>query len=410
MSPKKILLGVTAPISLIFMTGHPAHLAGQGWHVDIVVGDDPPPVEGATTHVVPMHRNPAPLADAKALMGWVRLLRKLRPDVVMVGTPKAGLLGIIASWVTRVPRRIYLLHGLRLEGASGVTRRILWVMEKISCTLSTEVLAVSPSLADRTAAFRLKQRDRIAVLGSGSAYGVDTTYYRPGSPAERSRDRESLGIARESFVVGFVGRIDPDKGIETLLKALTELTSGPSKTSVTLLVAGGVEDAEIAEQIQSATTANLNVVVLGHLSDLRPVYGSMDVLCLPSRREGLPTVVIEAAASGVPAAVSNATGCRDSVVDRVTGWTHPVGDSAALARILDQAMRDPGSVAYVGEAARRRAVQEFDRAEVWSKLDQYLGTGTKLSAQSKDGQLNHTDGRTPPDHSGFTTPGSENVS
>jgi glycosyltransferase involved in cell wall biosynthesis len=105
---------------------------------------------------------------------------------------------------------------------------------------------------------------------------------------------------------------------------------------------------------------------------LRTVYWSMDLLCLPSRREGFGNVVLEAAASGIPAVVSNATGCRDTVVDGRTGWVVPVGDEERLAQVIKVAASDRDELRRRGRAARQRAVLDFDRRLVWSRIDQFL--------------------------------------
>ena len=116
----RIVLGVTVDLSLRLMAGFPQYLAERGWDVHVVSSpgarlDALAGVDGVTVHALTMAREPSPVSDLRSLIAWMRLLRRLRPDVVSVGTPKAGLLGGIAARLTRVPGRVYMLRGLRLE-------------------------------------------------------------------------------------------------------------------------------------------------------------------------------------------------------------------------------------------------------------------------------------------------------
>lgn len=321
-------------------------------------------------HSIAMQREPSLLQDLRALVRWAGLLRRLRPGVVMVGTPKAGLLGTAAAWITRVPCRVYLLRGLRLETAHGPRWTVLWLMERIACALATDVVCVSPSLASRCSALRLTSPSRLQVLGSGSSNGVDTREFLMPTPAQRSSSQRALGIEPNSRVIGFVGRIHVDKGIDTLAAA----TGRPGlEPPVTVLLVGGVEDPDLLARVCAEFEASsVTAIVLPHTSRIQEVYWAMDVLCLPSRREGFPNVVLEAAASGVPSVVSDATGCRDAVLDGRTGWIFSVGEASSLAAVLGMALSNPDQLLSVGRAAREWVTQEFDRNLVWLRMDTLL--------------------------------------
>lgn len=366
----RIVLGVTDPISLRLMRGHPTHLRNRGWDVHVATGPHASPIEGATLHTIAMRRDPSFLRDLVALVHWIRLLGQVRPGVVMVGTPKAGLLGSWAAWVVRVPRRIYLMRGLRLETAHGLLWTVLWLTERLACAFATDVVCVSPSLASRAAALRLAPASRLRVLGSGSSNGVDTREFVVPTPSQRSSSRRQLDIQPDSRVIGFVGRIHADKGIDTLVDAVGRLGLGQP---VTLLLVGGVENSDLLARVRSALElSDIGAVILPHTDQIQQAYWAMDVLCLPSLREGFPNVVLEAAASGVPSIVSDATGCCDSVVEGRTGWRFSVGEAASLAEALYTALSDPGRLLRAGLAAREWVVQEFGRDLVWSRMDTLL--------------------------------------
>jgi hypothetical protein len=148
-----IVLATTVDVSLTLLKGFPAFLVSRGWDVHVVSSGGPRlsalgEIDGVTVHVIPMRRAPSPFADAIALRAWVRLLRRLQPTVVSLGTPKASLLGLVAARICRVPARQYLLRGLRLHTTRGVLRAVLRISERMAMAMSTDVVAVSASLRD----------------------------------------------------------------------------------------------------------------------------------------------------------------------------------------------------------------------------------------------------------------------
>jgi glycosyltransferase involved in cell wall biosynthesis len=216
---------------------------------------------------------------------------------------------------------------------------------------------------------RLCVPTKITVLGSGSSNGVDTTL-RPAPDAVAGIER-ALGLQSAAFVVGFVGRISMDKGIETLLSAahLLDRTGEPLR----LLLVGAEEPGGVLEQSLIATGLDPALVTsVGAVADTTPYYAVMDVLCLPTRREGFPNVVLEAAVQGVPSVTTTATGSIDAVVDRVTGLLVPPDDSVALADALRSLCAKRGWSQQLGTMARARVVSLFDREIVWRLTEEYL--------------------------------------
>jgi glycosyltransferase involved in cell wall biosynthesis len=319
-----------------------------------------------------MARDTSLLQDAVALIRWVVLLRRLKPDVLNVGTPKAGLLGSIAGWVTRVPVRVYVMRGLRLEGAhSRLQRAVLWLAERLTVLLATEVVCVSPSLRDEAIGWRLfGRRDRPVVLGKGSSNGVNPDRWDPGLAAvDRNAVRAEWRAGPADLVVGFVGRIAFDKGVQDLLGAFASLADLPVK----LVLFGPVESEELRATI--AALGDRVVRIDDWTFDPYPVYAGIDVLCLPTRREGFPNVVLEAALAEVPSITTTATGARDSVVPGATGWLVETGHVQQLANAVRSCAADREGVRAAGRAARRRALEDFQPATIWSGLQSLYLSG-----------------------------------
>lgn len=377
----RIVLAVTSAQSLKLMTGFPQHLVESGWDVHVVAGSRPstPLPAGVSFHELPMVREPSPFRDLASLWWWVSLLLRLRPRLVVAGTPKAGLLGMLASFLTRVPGRVYLLRGLRLETLSGPKRRALWVMEWISARAATKVQSVSHSLRQEFIVNRLCAPARIVVLGGGSSNGVEIIE----ASALPEVDVENVGLKRNVPVIGYVGRLTKDKGLSTLLSAVRKLKQDGIEIQV-LLVGPEEPAGSLAEALSESGLARDGVCWAGAVPDARPYYRIMDLLCLPTRREGFPNVVLEAAVQGVPAFVSDATGAVDSVVDGETGWLFRVADSEDLAERLLPVLRDPGCRARAGTAARQRVVDEFDRTIVWAQTDKFFRREAGVSDKERE--------------------------
>lgn len=326
--------------------------------------------EGVKTHSIPMRREIAVGRDATALIRWVVTLRRVRPDVVIVSTPKAGLLGGLAAALVQIPRRVYILRGARFEGVPGAQGRLLRGIEQLACATAHQVIAVSPSLARLVIDLGVASAEKTVIVGSGSSNGVDLERFRLPTRQERDRARDRWGLGPEDAAVCFVGRLSADKGLDLLAEALATMPAVGSQ--VVVLLAGTDEGAtfDIVE------TRWLRVRRLGHVTDVPALLHAADVLALPTRREGFPNVVLEASACGLPVVTTDATGAVDSVIDGATGFVVGRRDArafgAALARLVDDsALRE-----RMGAAGRRRVEAEFDRETVWQGMYRaYLGLG-----------------------------------
>ncbi|MEV7631649.1 glycosyltransferase family 4 protein [Microbacterium sp. NPDC089318] len=372
----RIVLGVTSPMSLTLMKGLPERLADDGWDVNVVSA--PGTVlealgqEGRVhVHAIPMSREPNLAGDIVALWRWWRYLGRVNPDILLVGTPKAGMLGILAGWLSRVPVRIYHLRGLRLETARGVGRIVFRAVEVLTLFGATSTIAVSQSLKQRVSTLRLGRQSKIVVLGRGSSNGVDLeefTSAETASAADASTAR--LALIGKVPVVGFVGRVHPDKGLDTLVAASALLSARAVPHQ--LLIVGGA-DHPLAEAILGRLgSLEANVVLTGAVADARPFYRIMDVHCLPTLREGFPNAILEAAASGVASVTTKVTGAMDAVMPGETGFLVEAQNGEALADALQEALSDRDELDRLARNARKWVVANYSRDRVQEALIDYL--------------------------------------
>lgn len=372
----RILLGVTIDGSLGLMEGLPQYLVDQGWDVHVVSAPGPrldalSSVEGVSTHAIAMVRDPSPFADLKSLIAWIALLRRVNPDVISVGTPKAGMLGSIAGLLTRVPHRVYHLRGLRLETETDIQRRIFSAIERLTMAASHRVLSVSKSLRQRVIDLGLVNQSKVVVIGAGSSNGVDVSRFQ--NTGIESKNTEGLaldlGLVPGVPVVGFVGRLARDKGLDVLVRARRILAE--RGIDYQLLIVGGIDDSSGADRINQLRQTGRPLIQTGHVSDVSPYYRIMDILCLPTLREGFPNVVLEAAAMGVPTVTTSATGAIDSVVDEETGLIAEVASSHDLADKLGRLIMDESLRCALGKNARIHVKSNYERRHVWSQLDEF---------------------------------------
>ncbi len=384
-SQPRVVHIVTASMTTRLMRRQLQYLREAGFEVTIVSapGKELEAVaqqEGVKWAAVPMEREISPLKDILSLWLLWRLLRQLRPAVVNVGTAKAGLLAGIAARLAGVPCRIYTLHGIRLETTRGIKRWLLTWTERISCACANRVLCVSDSVRRLALELSLTEAKRAAVLAAGSFNGVEASRFAP-TPERLARARElkrELGFPEHAPVIGFVGRLVRDKGVPELLEAFEQVRRRFPETRLLLL--GRFETGDpVPERTRQLILSDPAIVHVGYVSDPSIHYQVMDMLALPTHREGFPTVVLEAAAAGKPVVAARATGAVDAVVDGVTGLLVPVGDAKALAEALGELIAAPEVAVRMGKAGRERVEREFPTERLCRALAELYCT--LLSAQ-----------------------------
>jgi lipopolysaccharide/colanic/teichoic acid biosynthesis glycosyltransferase/glycosyltransferase involved in cell wall biosynthesis len=357
-------------MTLRFLTGQLRYLGNRGFDVHVVSSPGADlhsfaEAEGVTAHAIAMARSITPAADLIALYRLWRLFRALRPEIVHAHTPKGGLLGAIAAWLARVPARIYHVHGLPLVTSQGPRRIILRTAERVSCRLATQVLCVSRSVRDVVVKAGLCPADKIDVLCGGTINGVDATgRFQPQPDDVRLQVRRKNRIPREAIVLGYVGRIVRDKGWSELAEAWRSLRE--SHPDLHLLVVGDFEPQDpVPPEVVELIRTDPRIHHAGFDWDTPPLYAAMDLVVLPTHREGFPVVPLEAAAMGLPVVATRVPGCVDAVEDGVTGKLVQPRDPVSLAWALAAYLSDATLRRAHGAAGRRRVLREFRPQAIW---------------------------------------------
>jgi glycosyltransferase involved in cell wall biosynthesis len=319
---------------------------------------------GVRVRALPMTRVISPMADLMALLSWLGVCLAERPALLISATPKASLLSLLAGKATGVHRRLYCLVGLRLEGEQGRKRQLLAAMEKLTSWAATDIVANSPSLAGRYAQLQLAPAQKLRHIHPGSDHGVDSEHFSPRLPDPELA--AALGIDRSVPVVGFVGRLTRDKGVDTLIKAMDLLEQ--DRVPAQLLVVGPQNEPDSTAYLGTLTCMGHHVVAVGRVEDVRPYFALMTVHALPSLREGFPNVVLEASAMGLPTVTTDATGAIDSVRDRETGLIVRAQDPRGLADAIETLLADPARAGNYGVEARQWVIDDFQPESVVARL------------------------------------------
>jgi len=360
-----IVIGITHSQTCLVLTGRLRAFRESGFRVVLVSSpgkmlDEMAAQEGVESLAIPMERGIAPFSDIVSLFRLGRALLRLRPDITEFSTPKAGLLGNLAGLFCGVPHRVYLLRGLRLETASGLKRLILHCAERLAAACCHVVLCNSRSLRDQALALRLASDQKLRLLGHGSGNGVDVERFAPGTTGLRSR----LGIPAHVPVIGFVGRLTVDKGVPELIQSFESLLR--TTPDARLLLVGWYDQSEdaLAPELCARIDRHPNIVRTGFVSDTAPYYRAMDMMVLPTLREGFPNAVLEAAATGLPVITTLATGARDSVLHEVTGLLVPTGQPKALTAAMLRLLANPERRQQMALAARKWVTDLFRHTRV----------------------------------------------
>lgn len=370
METRRILFGTTTWLSLeTFLRPQLEELTAHGWEVHLASSGIPDNlVESRITdklqlHEVSMERTPALLRDLASLWRWVRLLRHVRPHVAVMATPKASLLGLSAAWLTMVPARVYWVWGLRSETERGLRRGVLRTAEKLTVVASTTIQCVSSSLETSLRRSAPASARKASAIVPQHANGIRTNFFFPANSDQKQFARRTLCIPEDPLVVGFIGRLNRDKGIDVLVDAIEIVTK--KLPNIFFLITGDHDHTNPPHTIGEEGLNSNSVATLPFQRDPRTVFHALDVFVMPSLREGLSTVNLEAASCGLPVVTTSATGCVDSILPGKSGLLVPPNDSESLAGAILQLLGDHQLRTEMGRRGREWVTSKFSQDEVW---------------------------------------------
>ena len=361
---KKFFITTTVPMTLSFFSGQCKKLSAN-FDVCAVSSPDKELIpfaeqEGIRYKSLRMAREISLLNDIIALFRWIWLLLLERPYVVHANTPKASLLAMIAAWIAFRPVRIYMCHGLRYQGCTGLKRKILIWMEKITCFCANQVICVSKGVQEQFAEDGICPLKKSRVILYGSANGVDTQFF-DSALIDEIPLKTKYDLTDKDFTCVFIGRVVKDKGIEELVKVVKELHE--EGVPIKLLLVGGREEKldSLSNYTEKIVAENDYIIECGRQSDVRPFIKASNLLILPSYREGFGQVLVEANSMGVPVIASNIVGCKNVVSEGVNGLLCEPRNSNSLYEVMRKLIIDVNLYNRMKANCRTYTVDHFDR-------------------------------------------------
>ena len=299
-----------------------------------------------------------PRADLRAAGELRRVLAREAVDVLHTHNPKPGVYGRVVGRLARVPVVVNTVHGLYATTEDAWPRRAaVYGVETAAAWCSDAELYQNEEDLALMQRWHLTRHARL--LGNG----VDLERFDPAriTASARAAARAAVGARDDTVIVGAVGRLVEEKGYPELFEAIAALD--PSRY---LLVVAGTPDPSKPDALddRALDAAPRGVVFAGHRDDIEDVYAAMDLFVLPSHREGMPRVAMEASAMGLPVVTTDVRGCRQVVDDGCTGFVVPPRDPVALMRAIAVLGDDGERRRNMGSAARARAVAMFDERRV----------------------------------------------
>ena len=321
-----------------------------------------------------LNRKISIFADLYSLWVLCRFLHAHQADIVHSIMPKAGFLSALAGFICRVPVRLHTFTGQVWINKGPAARTFLYVVDRLINALNTVCLTDSPSqsrfLLDHDISHHGKA---LPVLGKGSLSGVELSRFDcPDQITRGEQLRTELGISGQDFVFAFIARKSHDKGAIDLISAFSRVAS--LHPQARLLFVGPDESHGALPAMRAATPALFkNVSDIGQVRNHELFLCISNVLCLPSYREGFGSIVIDAAAAGVPTIGSDIVGLVDSIEDGKTGMLFPAGSVEKLTQAMLSMIENPPRCKALGIAARRRVETYFTADTVYASLkDFYL--------------------------------------
>ena len=310
---------------------------------------------------VPMERHISPLRDLRSLWRLWMLFRRERPAMVHSMTPKAGLLCMMAARMASVPVRVHTFTGLVFPTATGLTRKILMLTDRITCACATHVIPEGEGVKADLLNNRITRKP-LRVLGHGNVNGVDLSRFDPDNPEVTAA--ASTLRRQDVFTFVFVGRLVGDKGINELVDAFSRLNAEYPATRLLLV---GPEEPELdplRPETRAEIARNDAIRAVGRQPDVRPYYAAADALVFPSYREGFPNVVIEAGAMGLPSIVTDINGSREIILEGRNGTIIPPRDAAALLAAMRRFVTDRDAMAAMAREARPLVASRYEQSYV----------------------------------------------
>lgn len=376
----KIARITTVPAALVHFTGHIPRWRDSGAEVHLISSpvdsqywDYLTEATGAQKILLDIPRDISPWRDLKALVNLFFLFRREKYDVVHSTTPKASLLVALAGFLARVPIRLHTYTGQRWATLKGPLRFLLRKSDWLVSFLNTATYADSHSQVEFLVNEKAVVPSKITCLKKGCLSGIDLKKFNKSS-YDKAKLREEFKLKANDRVIIYVGRMTQDKGVEELTHSFVRLQKEIPQLHLFLL---GIFESPLDAKVKATLQSHPQIHYQGFHNEPQKFLALADFFCMPSYREGFGTVILEAAAFGLPSVGTSIPGLIDAIVPEETGLLIPVKDEEALYHAMKKLALNSEYCELLGKAAYERVRKDFQMEflsdAMWAEYVKLMG-------------------------------------
>ena len=370
---EKLIRITTVPISIEKLLENQPKYFSKFFDITIVSSDKSEleklgKKQGVKTFCLPLTRKITPFKDIIAIFKLYFFLKRENPKIVHSHTPKAGFVGMTASFFAGVPIRMHTVAGLPLMERKFIKKKVLIFIEKLTYLFATNVYSNSKKLMEFILSKKFCSKRKIKTLANGSSNGIDTKYFSDNiSLISKNKLLNTLKILKNDFVFCYVGRVVKDKGINELVSAFNELNL--KNKNCKLIIVGKIENETdpISKSTMRIIKKNKNILLTGFKNDVRPYLSIGNCFVFPSYREGFPNVLMQAGAMDLPCIATNINGCNEIIQDNINGFLIPPKNIDALVKAM-QKIIDKKLIIRLSKNCRLMVKEKYDQKYFWKKL------------------------------------------
>lgn len=330
---------------------------------------------------VPMNRDFSILQDLKCLWKLYNIFRREKFDLIHYSTPKASILAAIAGRLAGGSFLLYTLRGLGYLTVNGIKRVIAKLCERVACCSAHKIIVISKSLKSEAIKEKLLSDQKAEVHGLGSSKGVNIEQFNLDNKVieDAKKIRQELSIGKDDIVIGYAGRLTEEKGVKELVNAFCELSKKFNDLHLMLI---GDQDQRnpLNEDVLVKIKEFNSIHQIDFTNEFSSYLAALDIFVLPSHRDGFGNVIIEASAMQIPVIATDIPGCRDTLVDGITGLLVKHKDTYSLRMAMERLVENPLERKEFGDKGCEWVRKNFDRNIVWERL---IGTYGEILSDFK---------------------------
>ncbi|MFV0481258.1 MAG: glycosyltransferase family 4 protein [Campylobacteraceae bacterium] len=373
---KKLFICITTPASIQTWFKNQPKFLSQFYDVEIFTSfsnnlQELEKNENVKINVIDFTRNINPLKDLIIFIKLTIIFIKKKPNIVYSLTPKSGLIAMLSAFTARVKNRFHVVVGLPLIEAKGVKKLILNITERLTYICSNHLYCNSINLANYLS--KTLTNKKVNIIWNGSVNGIDLNFYKNTLDFTKKKELcNKLALNDKNFIFIYIGRLVKDKGIQELIVSFEKLNT--LYKNIKLILLGDYEQNldPIEEKYLDTISLNNNIIKVAFQNDIRDYLSIANTLVLPSYREGLPNILLEAGAFGLPMIATNINGCNEVIINNENGLLVEPKNADSLYIAMYNMFNDKVLYQKLKNNSRNSIEDRYEQYKFWEFLHKEL--------------------------------------